>query len=192
VTNPPQSSVKDLIAHLATMVKLWTAMRQQHPPSEKWSSIEQLILEQGRVWKSQPYSGFRGTKKACFKNATHMAMYGGETYVEGIALGKAIIPIHHAWCIDKQGLVIDSTWERPEQTIYCGIPFKTAFVLETTLKHGHYGLLGNHTHHFEIERGLIPVETWLEKSVLDLGSPINLPEECVQQATELLQSSIGQ
>lgn len=178
-----QPMVNDLVRHLQIMTKFWRSS-SQHQANPNWMSIEELVLTHGRIWRSQPYSGFRGKMKACFKNATHLVYDddgyadGGFTYVEGFAIGLAVISVQHAWCIDREGGVVDMTWDEPENAIYCGIPFKRKYLVEVTLKH-RYGLLGNHLHHFHLERGLIPVEEWLETSVLDKGQVIELLQEPV-------------
>ena len=44
-----------------------------------------------------------GLPKACFANARAAALAFGWKYVEGEA--NAIIPVHHAWCVDERGKV---------------------------------------------------------------------------------------
>ena len=58
--------------------------------------------------------------RACFQNARAAAKRYGWQYVEGMA--NYIIPVHHAWCVDKQGNVKEVTWENAGN-LYFGVVF---------------------------------------------------------------------
>jgi hypothetical protein len=62
----------------------------------------------------------------CYENAFRLASRTKAFhYVEGIALG--IMPLHHAWCVDQDGNVIDPTWairdqgDKPYGQAYFGV-----------------------------------------------------------------------
>mgnify|MGYP001012730423 FL=1 len=62
--------------------------------------------------------------KRCFVNAARLAATRRDElqYVEGWAWGK--VPLHHAWCVDRDGNVVDPTWEPdPLLDAYFGVPF---------------------------------------------------------------------
>ena len=83
-----------------------------------------------------------GLPNNCFSNTLHLCIADPSlTYVEGYA--GAIIPIHHAWALDAEGRVIDTTWDDPEGRSYLGIPFQTDYVLSAALKARHYSVLFN-------------------------------------------------
>lgn len=57
---------------------------------------------------------------ACFRNAAMYAVEHGLRYVEGYAAG--IIPVHHGWCADDDGNVVEVTWKEIG-SIYYGVEF---------------------------------------------------------------------
>jgi hypothetical protein len=56
----------------------------------------------------------------CFRNAFLTMMKTELQYVEGYAVTGSKIPVLHAWNVDAEGSVIDSTWE-PVGSLYFGI-----------------------------------------------------------------------
>ena len=83
----------------------------------------------------------KGPMKLCFMNAYNLAIEDDRlTYVEGFALN--IIPIHHAWNIDREGRLVENTWKTPGVE-YFGVPFKTIYVAEAINETGRYSLMFN-------------------------------------------------
>jgi hypothetical protein len=67
------------------------------------------------------------------------------TYVEGKVTCYGV-PIDHAWCIDREGIVIDPTARKAEDGFarigeYFGVPFLREYVRRATLLNDCYGLL---------------------------------------------------
>jgi len=107
------------------------------------ASVYFMLRDHGRKWqqKTLPSTISFGTLGECFKNAALLAMEHPElTYVEGFA--TCVIPMHHAWCVDPDGNVVDSTW-RTLGTSYFGIPMSTDYVRETALRTGLYSVFFN-------------------------------------------------
>jgi hypothetical protein len=78
-----------------------------------------------------------GVPKQCYANAAKglfAALGRGEEirYAEGYAISKTglPLPIQHAWLVDKEGRVLDPTWQDHRDYLYYGIVFDTDFVLD--------------------------------------------------------------
>lgn len=80
--------------------------------------------------------------KECFKNSFHVSLEHGIDYCEGFADAGFGILIHHAWNVDQDGKVIDSTWDNPEDCQYFGIRASIDILLEEVERKSIYGLLG--------------------------------------------------
>lgn len=84
-----------------------------------------FTLKMGRAWPAQPLPAWvaPGPKRQCYQNAGTLAIENvGLTYVEGYAQPPGLPPVHHAWCLDTQGRVIDNTFTDPEDSQYFGVP----------------------------------------------------------------------
>lgn len=112
------------------------------PPKPDWahSSYESLVLKAGTLYTEGRLEIY-GKAKECFANAYTAAVENpGWTYVEGYA--NSIIPVAHAWCVDENGIVVETTW--PEVgTEYYGVPLDLTWVMNVILETRHYGVLGS-------------------------------------------------
>jgi hypothetical protein len=84
--------------------------------------------------------------KMCFQNAAQLAIADPSlTYYEGYAVGRTALPIHHAWCIDEDGEVVDTTWreegEDPGEWSYLGVGFQTPFLCRVIHEKETWGVL---------------------------------------------------
>jgi hypothetical protein len=59
----------------------------------------------------------------CFRNSGMLAISRGYQYCEGFVMPKKFpLAIHHAWCLDKNGVVLDPTLADADETsAYMGI-----------------------------------------------------------------------
>lgn len=139
--------------YLETIVRLYA---MSWPPETVAASPAAYLLKHGRVWspKVTPQDVRRGKARRCYVNAFELALAnpGRYFYVEGYA--TSAIPVPHAWCVDRQGRVIDRTpyWE--ESTDYFGIKFtiKTLHAIQRITEG--YGALA-HWEHWDEVRALL-------------------------------------
>ena len=110
----------------------------------KFSCPESLVLHYGRFWTPQPKpKDVRwGRQKQCFSNAHDLANCRPDlTYCEGFALDQSIPEAFcHAWCVDRNGNVVDNTWRTPGRA-YMGIPLNLRWVSQVIFSLGTYGVL---------------------------------------------------
>jgi predicted ABC-type ATPase len=111
------------------------------------------VAKEGKAYKAptedmpERYRSMRGQPKMCFQNSTELAMMHPELkYVEGYASPPGIgLPIHHAWCVDKDGNVVDPTWKHgtdaEHPAAYRGIEVSPTGLSHILDKTGHYGVL---------------------------------------------------
>lgn len=103
----------------------------------------QFLLTHGRAWTAQPLPANipRGRSRACYENAGTLALQDSRlTYVEGVAFN--LIPTGHAWVVGPDGLVIDPTWEEPENREYFGLALRTEYLIEVVHRNGVWGVMG--------------------------------------------------
>jgi hypothetical protein len=122
--------------YLEQMVAAWAGLG--HP-----AIMENFVLRNGEDFDVQVEPHYRGRKKECFKNAFEYARKyesQGVRYVEGYGLSDIGLAMHHAWCVDADGRVMDPTWEY-EETSYVGVVLPLTLVTRQILRNGVYGVL---------------------------------------------------
>jgi len=77
--------------------------------------------------------------KKCFRNAGQLAMGNDSyTYCEGVAEVTPGFFIHHAWCLDSTGRVVDPTWQRDGiANRYFGVAVPTDVMIRLQFAPGH-------------------------------------------------------
>lgn len=134
------------VVHLENeMVRADKIARHALPREDRdrlFASWEGFTVTHGLRWAQgieKPADIAMGKAGSCFMNATDLAMSGGFAYVEGFALGKGKV-WHHAWCANRDGEVIDNTWQTPERWSYIGVPLVLDAVLATVRRAKRYGV----------------------------------------------------
>lgn len=111
-----------------------------------YKSTYEFVLDAGTRHEPapKPRNVAFGPVRNCFQNAWNLAHRGANlTYAEGYALSSvAPMPVHHAWCVSRDGQVIDNTWREPGLA-YLGVEFNLSFVAQTILRRGYYGVIDN-------------------------------------------------
>lgn len=121
-----------------------------------------------------------GEPKQCYKNAALLVLESEDlTYVEGYACPPGLIPVHHAWCLDAKGWVIDTTLTEPENTQYFGIPMSPGFLRRELERSDYWGLFAEITmpeRYFaclaDIQAGVWAVAPAVEAEIRSLLAPL--------------------
>lgn len=108
------------------------------------NALYAFLWKHGRNFpaRAEDHNYPKGEPNSCFNNAWNLAMLHPElTYCEGYAM--SVIPMHHAWCVNRQGEVIETTWDE-HGADYFGVAFKTEAVRQNGMKSGLPSMLDNH------------------------------------------------
>lgn len=130
---------------LRDYVKMTADFMNRNPRAEgqAFSGPHDIVMKLGRFFEpaDRPSWLKKGKDKLCFMNAAQLAdRHRDLTYVEGFAVPSGIgIPMHHAWCVDKDGKVLDNTWAKKGQA-YFGVAFDTRYLWDALAKTRHYGM----------------------------------------------------
>ena len=112
----------------------------------EYTSVHDFVLKEGKSYNVQDYLPSDMPRKPlgeCFKNVFEIIMFdfkGQYTYVEGFAF-RAVLPLAHAWLVDKDGKAWDPTWyddTREGGLAYYGCEFPAWYVREMILKEETY------------------------------------------------------
>ena len=110
----------------------------------KGVTMASFYLRNGRRFGLDPKSapGSHGVPNACYANAAALAERCQDLrYCEGFALRPGLVPVHHAWCIDIKGVVVDPTWRHVAGTDYFGVVFRRDYLTRALAENGRAGIL---------------------------------------------------
>ena len=107
--------------------------------------VGDFYLAFGRACRPGRAAPEQGAARQCYYNAGMLALENPElAYVEGFGLRPGLIPVHHAWCLDPDGRVVETTWPFDEAAEYWGIPLRTDFLREQVRNSSTWGILAEH------------------------------------------------
>lgn len=106
---------------LALLHRVHVQNNTSRPKHWVYDGPADLLVREGKPFKPGTLVHWpHSVKQACFRNAAMYAIDHKLRYVEGYAV--SIIPVHHAWCADKDDNVIEVTWDKVG-TGYFGVEF---------------------------------------------------------------------
>lgn len=120
---------EEVIQYIRNVARMMDQARMARGSDLRYSSNEAVLLEKGRFWTPQrrPRWARRRMMKLCYANTISLiagAWRRPLRYVEGIAYPRdGVLPVFHAWAVDSEDRVIDTTWPDSEQALYFGMPF---------------------------------------------------------------------
>jgi hypothetical protein len=102
----------------------------KNPDQFHYKGISDFLLREGQFFEPRPLpAGIDYLEvKHCIKNAFWTALRERFVYVEGYAISCwSDLPLLHAWNLDQQGFVVDTTWN-PHGRAYFGVIFPLATI----------------------------------------------------------------
>lgn len=136
-----KSAISTKLDKLKASLRQTTVIAQQNFGTRqgwKYSCCDEIILKHGTSANPKPLPSniSKGMPRCCYYNCQQLVLTNNElTYVEGYAIPQNslpgdlsfLLPISHAWLLDRDGAIIDPTWE-PFGLVYLGIPFSTEWL----------------------------------------------------------------
>jgi hypothetical protein len=87
--------------------------------------MEDFLLQHGVWYRPVGIPPRQDAPNYCFGNALICSVAYGVPYIEGIGIGpRDLVPVHHAWNLDDQGDLADTTWMNTGLA-YLGVEFST-------------------------------------------------------------------
>lgn len=141
-----ERAAAELVSWLESVEKLITSTIRPKPDGWAFGTYERFVLDRGAamIAAPRPRGVRKGCDRDCFRNALHLALSRPSLqYVEGFACAFGGIVTEHAWCVDKDGVVVDPTWREPDLATYYGVVMDLADVGPIVSRNRVYGVLVN-------------------------------------------------
>jgi hypothetical protein len=117
-----QQSIVDWLTRLRDICQRNGGVQDYH-----YFGVGDFLMQHG-VWhepRPLPPNIRPSAPRQCFSNSFIYGKRHGLRYVEGYAvpdLGACMLPVHHGWNLDRDGHLIDSTWDK-QGLAYLGVEF---------------------------------------------------------------------
>lgn len=148
------TTVKDFLEHSVA------ALRRNgigHSGINGYFCVMDFVLQNGKEWQPGTVCWAKNAL-ACYRHAAKAALRNrAYTYVEGYA-SHNVVPVPHAWLVDPDGLVIETTWRKMGGS-YFGIPFRTDYLRQQINATRRYSLIDQWQDDWPTIR--TPKEKWL-------------------------------
>ena len=149
---PLATAIVNASEHPAHIVRDWIRLEfalfrsGQNTTTQPFDGTRDFVLRLGRDFPSHPLpKGVRrGLPRQCFHNAASLALRRPKEflYAEGYAFTKGLCT-EHAWCVDRAGNAVDTTWRDEAPKHYFGVPFLHSYVRRQARERGELGGLIN-------------------------------------------------
>jgi len=107
-------------------------------------SVEAVVLKHGQQFSIpevvRPKWMKRGKKHQCYANSYYISIATSWRYVEGFSVGKHGIPIQHAWVVNSENVMAETTLEKLEDEYY-GIIMDENYIHKAMIESGVFGVL---------------------------------------------------
>jgi hypothetical protein len=129
----------ELHRHLTAIRNMYASMN----PEITERTMPALVLRHGCWWEdlTDPRGFDMGEPKRCFDNSMRLATRCDLLYCQGFVVCHDLyVPIEHAWCVDVDGSIIETTLGPGRAATYAGVVFDPSFALEWMIRgRGQYG-----------------------------------------------------
>ena len=149
--------MSELKKYLESIIAFRAASFPNGNPDLLYQGTEDLVLKHGSTWTGteRPADVDQGEMKMCFANAFWLAdaSSGELCYVEGYSI--TVIPMLHAWCVDRKRRVVDPTWKDDPDREYLGLPLDQSWLRRYVFKQEVYGVLDDWMNGWPLLRGTV-------------------------------------
>lgn len=133
-------------AQMREYLEFHANFNREHAPKDiMYAGPEDWLLKHGKPMqtssRARPVGIRKLANKLCYSNTYRRAVEHNWRYCEGYAHGS-VIPVWHAWCLDDNGFVVETTWKETGSA-YLGVVLPEDLLHEVMMETRYYGLFQN-------------------------------------------------